>query len=535
MSCRTGMAAFVNGMVGTTLREKVNSMLFQLVDVSRFSAVDANSSDACTVTDWAALNPIDIPDSIVALSSSLSLIFLSLVFFGFWAWRKRKFSSLRATIARSLSLPLLQESSAEFSDNFAGDMVSSDDFAGDMFAGDMVSRVMGAECDDEFACLLLHTRVPFLLRVVPFCLLLFNIALFVSANMSIGCSVKPVIRTYDSQGTESVRVLPSFFDFTLQNTVKDMWTSGDYSLSILVAVFSGIWPYLKIVIMLICMVVPPTYLTPSKRERIIMFIDAFGKWSNLDSFVMTMMMCAFRISLSPSPHSAIPIDNRVLIDVFVDQEYGFSVFLIASCMSLVLCHVVLHVHRVSVTPQRRLLPSQEQRLSLCKMSAPLCRVAIALLLPLVFCLVGAGVYFDSFGFTFSGAIGVLYNFIGLNPEESYSILSVGLGLPTKTYHPTTPDIPMLQAAWLTFSVALPMLHLLLLFILFFVPFKYKFQRCVFHAAEVIGAWASLEVRKFQSFRILSLTFVHRLRLYLSWPPSCSCPCSRLLWLGTSAT
>lgn len=231
-----------------------------------------------------------------------------------------------------------------------------------------------------------------------------------------------------------------------------------------------------------------------------MFIDAFGKWSNLDSFVMTMMMCAFRISLSPSPHSAIPIDNRVLIDVFVDQEYGFSVFLIASCMSLGLCHVILHVHRVSVTPQRRLLPSQEQRFSLCKMSAPLCRVAIALLLPLVFCLVGAGVYFDSFGFTFSGAIGVLYNFIGLNPDESYSILSVGLGLPTKTYHPTTPDIPMLQAAWLTFSVALPMLHLLLLFILFFVPFKYKFQRCVFHAAEVIGAWASLEVRKFQSFR-----------------------------------
>jgi hypothetical protein len=224
-----------------------------------------------------------------------------------------------------------------------------------------------------------------------------------------------------------------------------------------------------------------------------MFIDAFGKWSNLDSFVMTMMMCAFRISLSPSSQSAIPVDNRVLIDVFVDQEYGFSVFLIASCMSLVLCHVVLHVHRVSVLPQLRLSHSQEQRRSLGSANTPVCRILIGLLLLLVFCLVGAGVYFDSFGFTFSGAIGVVYNFIGLNPEESYSILSVGTGLPTKTYHATTPDIPMLQAAWLTFAVALPMLHLLALFILFFVPFNYKVQRSLFHAVEVIGAWASLEV------------------------------------------
>jgi hypothetical protein len=208
---------------------------------------------------------------------------------------------------------------------------------------------------------------------------------------------------------------------------------------------------------------------------------------------MTMMMCAFHISLTPSSHSAIPTDNRVHIDVFVDQEYGFSVFLIASCMSLVLCHVVLHVHRVSVTRQLRLSRFQEQRLSLCSMSSPACRICIALLLPLVFCLVGAGVYFDSFGFTFSGAVGVLYKFIGLNPQESYSILSVGMALPTKTYHPTTPDIPMLQAAWLTFAVALPLLHLLTLFILFFAPLKYKAQRSLFHAVEVIGAWASLEV------------------------------------------
>jgi hypothetical protein len=242
------------------------------------------------------------------------------------------------------------------------------------------------------------------------------------------------------------------------------------------------------------MMVPCTHLSPSKRERFIMFIDAFGKWSNLDSFVMTMMMCAFHISLSPSPQSAIPFNNRVLIDVFVDQEYGFSVFLIASCMSLVLCHVILHVHRVSLLPRRRISQELEQKRSLYGMGSRLSGIAIGLLLPLVFCLVGAGIYFDTFGFTFSGAVGVLYNFIGTSPTSSYSVLSVGLGLSEKTYHPETPDIPMLQTAWLTFAVALPMLHLVALFVLFFVPFSYKTQRSLFRATEVIGAWSSLEVR-----------------------------------------
>ncbi len=476
LSCRTGMAAFVNGIVGTTLREKVNTVLFQLIDVAKFTAGDT-ASDSCTVTNWAALDPIDIPDSIIALSLSLSLIFLSLIFFAFWAWRRHKFSSLRATIARSLSLPLLHDG-ADSSDNFAGDMVS---------------RVMGAECDDEFACLLLNTRVPFLWRAITFSLLIFNVALFVSANVSVGCSVMPVVRSYDTQGTESIRVLPSLFDFTLQNTVSDMWTAGDYSLSLLVALFSGAWPYLKIVIMLCCMLIPASCLSPSRRERIIMFIDAFGKWSNLDSFVMTMMMCAFQISLSPSTKSVIPFNNRVLIDVYVDQEYGFSVFLIASCMSLVLCHVLLHIHRMSILPQRRLSHDQEQRRSLRSMSSTISGIALGLLLPLVFCIVGAGIYFDTFGFTFTGAVAVLYKFIGSDATSSYSILSVGMGLPQKSYHPTTPDVYMLQAAWLTFAVALPMMHLVALFVLFFVPFTLKTQRSLFHAVEVIGAWSSLEV------------------------------------------
>jgi hypothetical protein len=67
---------------------------------------------------------------------------------------------------------------------------------------------------------------------------------------------------------------------------------------------------------------------------------------------------------------------------------------------------------------------------------------------------------------------------------------------------------MLQSAWITFAVGLPMLHLVALFVLFFVPFSYQFQRGLFHAVEVIGAWASLEVLACSHCMIL-LVFTHK--------------------------
>jgi hypothetical protein len=40
--------------------------------------------------------------------------------------------------------------------------------------------------------------------------------------------------------------LPPLFDFTLANSVRDMWNAGVYPLAVLIAVFSGGWPYLKV-------------------------------------------------------------------------------------------------------------------------------------------------------------------------------------------------------------------------------------------------------------------------------------------------
>lgn len=116
-----------------------------------------------------------------------------------------------------------------------------------------------------------------------------------------------------------------------------MWTAETYALSILVAVFSGAWPYIKLGSMLLAFVLPKSVLSYYHRDEILTWLDILGKWSLLDTFFMVMMMVAFQFDLF--------VAKDVEINVYVRAEWGFYAFLLATMLSLILGHIVLHLHR----------------------------------------------------------------------------------------------------------------------------------------------------------------------------------------------
>ena len=105
-----------------------------------------------------------------------------------------------------------------------------------------------------------------------------------SSNSGMGSSVYMVFNV-----GRRIRA-PSLFDFSLVNSVRDMWLAGSEVLSSLVAVFSGVWPYMKLVLMLICFFLPTSILSHKRREKILIVLDATGKFSFLDTYVMIMMI-----------------------------------------------------------------------------------------------------------------------------------------------------------------------------------------------------------------------------------------------------
>eukprot|EP01084_Bolivina_argentea_P205248 350666_1 len=171
-------------------------------------------------------------------------------------------------------------------------------------------------------------------------------ALFVSSNTGIGAAVMIQLR-----GGGNTLAIPPLFKFTLSNSVKDMWNAGLYPLSMLICGFSGVWPYVKLAMILVCWVTPLKALNARIRENILMFLDALGKYSLIDAYVLVLMMVAFRFTIKP-PTSWVPLDvpNPGLIDVFCQPMWGIYSFIIATIISLVITHVALFYHRLQ---QRR--------------------------------------------------------------------------------------------------------------------------------------------------------------------------------------
>jgi hypothetical protein len=167
-------------------------------------------------------------------------------------------------------------------------------------------------------CLAFHPKIPFSVRFgIPF-LLFINVALFISSNTSVGASVYVLITAVNKQWAT-----PSLFDFSLANSVHDMWKAGVYPLSILIGAFSGAWPYMKLLTMLVCWFVPVSALAVKKREYLLMALDMLGKWSLIDSFVLTLMLVAFQFHVASTPVPDVSPPEMGVADVFVAPHWGF--------------------------------------------------------------------------------------------------------------------------------------------------------------------------------------------------------------------
>ena len=112
---------------------------------------------------------------------------------------------------------------------------------------------------------------------------------------------------------------------------------------------SGVWPYLKLLIMMTCWCSSTNFISVRKREKILMWLNALGKWSLLDIYVLAMMMVAFRYHVDGAVSS--PVDGQehtFSFDLYVEPKWGFYGFMLATFQSLFMSHVMLALHRRAI-------------------------------------------------------------------------------------------------------------------------------------------------------------------------------------------
>jgi len=330
---------------------------------------------------------------------------------------------------------------------------------------------------------------PSIRYVVPFSILS-TVALFVYSNCHIGATVDFELTV----GQTSFRPDKSVYEFSLVSIIEDMYKAGTYGLLVLIVVMSIMVPYIKLLMMLFTWVAPHNLCHPNQRERLLVFLEAIGKYALVDAYVLVIMLVAFRY------HVGFDMGGTELdIDVYTNPRDGFYCFLLATISSIVMGHTVLFFHRF--TSATKLVPDESRAVSLSEHiytgseSGRMLKLSTkALVLFDVFLysstlLLGVGITMKSFTFEFFGLAGLVLE----DSDTRWSLLGIGREIPTSVQDANSVGSRFIQTCYFFFGAAMPFTCLAVMFVLFKVPMQTKSQKWLFSLAEVANAWCALEV------------------------------------------
>jgi hypothetical protein len=332
--------------------------------------------------------------------------------------------------------------------------------------------------------LLATTEIPEMMRYAIPIMIVATIVLLFSSNVSTGASVDLSLRL----GENHIQ-LPGLFEFSLGNTVTELYKAGIYPLLFLVVVFSGIWPYAKLLWMLYAWIA--SYSNIHRREERFLTLDALSKFSLVDTYVLVVFLVAFRFHLD--------ISDNLGLDVYVTPEYGFFAFLLATFLSLVLGHSMLYFHRRAQRTQTSVSITAESIFDHefdVQDDGPKHRLSRVFQVLLFSCGLAATTFLTlgfsqkSFTFEFGGLAGMA---LGDGNRTSYSLLSLGAAIPRSVEDPRSIGVIFLQIAYYFFAVVTPVSCLIFLMILLMYPMTLQRQRSLLVAAEIANAWSAVEV------------------------------------------
>lgn len=159
-----------------------------------------------------------------------------------------------------------------------------------------------------------------------------NAGVFVWSNCSVGATIEMKV-SWPSGSEDS-----SIFSFSLGDSVRQMWGAEAYVLAIMIALLSGAWPYVKLMLLVWAWCFP---MARESREQLLWWIETLGKWSFVDAFVLSLMAAAFSTTVDVRVGPYTLFETKV----GVHPEVGIQTFVLAATASLVISNVVTHRHR----------------------------------------------------------------------------------------------------------------------------------------------------------------------------------------------
>jgi hypothetical protein len=288
-----------------------------------------------------------------------------------------------------------------------------------------------------------------------------------------------------------------------------MWHAGVYALALLILVFSGVWPYAKLVAMWVSWSTPGLDL--HARGQFLKKLDVFGKWSLLDTFVLMLFMVLFHFEVKTSDD----VSSYGALTVSVHPQRGFFVFLLATVLSMILGHITtgyhhLHEHRYifgeAAAPDEAKADEEGAKIMWMRMRCSETKKWI-LGVATTIILIGTMVTLV-FGFK---AVAIRFTLLGvagaaLGPDSSTHAMS--LRSVAAEVRKASPDLHatlsrLIEWTMLIFAFTMPLIRLMTMVVLWTLPLTSKQRHACLVCKEVVDSWSALDVMLFSFVAAIS--------------------------------
>lgn len=335
----------------------------------------------------------------------------------------------------------------------------------------------------------MHPHLPTWVRIlIPF-LVSTNIALLLSSNGSVGASVFLKIHLGKYKKLE----FPSIFDFSLIKSIEDMWNAKAYILSLCIAIGSCVWPYTKLVLMLVLWIIPSTIISKKLRDKILRVLFVLGKWSLIDSYFLILTVVGFHFAIDFPIVNTVDIKDPNIVYIWVYSSYGFIAFIVGTVYSLALSHLVCYINRVVSNPYTAVETQQNTKVSVFKKQNLISKILLVIFVPFAFVLFIAGISVNSFSFEFFGLTGWALDILDKVNKRGISILKMIPQFPLSCEDPNSAGTRIIQIIYIITAVITPILHIIGLLIMLVFPMTKKQLFSWYNLCEVLYSWSCLDV------------------------------------------
>jgi len=323
-----------------------------------------------------------------------------------------------------------------------------------------------------------HRAIPrFIAVFFPF-LVIGTFLLFLNSDVNLGTVINLVITA-----GEQTKIMGPMLTFSLITCVVDCWNAGAYCIAILTFLLSGVWPLVKLVILLSFWVASPSCIGYSTRGHILRFLDEYGKYSIIDSWLGILSLAAYRLRWEA---------EDVVVAVESVAQWPFFLFVVATVLSLVCGHIAsAYHHRIAECELGQSRPKDQKArvTALCEeFGCEGCVVVASIFLTLVLVMFGATL--TTFEMSLSGAVADLV----LDKEfQSHRYSLVRMGYAITAGLPPSFGLYTVQAVFFAFTLIIPLLLLNCLLALWVLPMSRSTQERVVFFCRVLDAWAAFDV------------------------------------------